>query len=516
MTNDISVAEMLRSELSLVVIEAPAGCGKTYQGASYAKDIAPSLLPARLLILTHTHAARAVFSERTSGVRNNIEIKTIDGLVNQIAGMYHKALDLPSDTAAWARDSGQTGFKQLAGKAASLLVSAPVIARAIAARYPIIICDEHQDCNTEQHDVIMAIHKQGAKLRIFGDPMQRIYGESATIKLQNEDDERWNKLKEQSDCYLELDYPHRWKDKAFELGQWILDARKLLRNGQKISLKAPLPKELSVITAVNLAEQKGAYRIAQIHREPFNKFILNRHPFFILSRNNEIVHSLRSFFDRKIPIWEGHQREALYELVKAYKEHTGCAVNITSALVEFVQKVAKGFSNTGFADRLKSEVANGCVEGRKSGSETKPVKLRRLGKHIINAPNHKGGSLFLQGLFDFLRAKDTSFRDVEIDYPREFWDAIRLGEFEDPATGLLAITQRRTHTQPQPPKRVISTIHKSKGLERDHILILPCDRVYFTATEKSRRLLYVAMSRATNSLTLVIDSSNPSPLFEIN
>lgn len=50
--SDKSVAEALRSDARLVVVEAPGGCGKTYQGAEFARDAAPALGGGRLLILT--------------------------------------------------------------------------------------------------------------------------------------------------------------------------------------------------------------------------------------------------------------------------------------------------------------------------------------------------------------------------------------------------------------------------------------------------------------------------------
>src|SRR3546814_9792459 len=85
---DASVAEALRSSARLVVVEAPGGCGKTYQGASYARDIAPSLGDGRLLILTHTNAACDVFAARTRGLNRRVEIRTIDGLITEIACAY--------------------------------------------------------------------------------------------------------------------------------------------------------------------------------------------------------------------------------------------------------------------------------------------------------------------------------------------------------------------------------------------------------------------------------------------
>src|SRR3546814_11035575 len=94
--SDASVAEALRSSARLVVVEAPGGCGKTYQGASYARDIAPSLGDGRLLILTHTNAACDVFAARTLGLNRRVEIRTIDGRLPEIDCAYNKALDRKS------------------------------------------------------------------------------------------------------------------------------------------------------------------------------------------------------------------------------------------------------------------------------------------------------------------------------------------------------------------------------------------------------------------------------------
>ena len=50
-----------------------------------------------------------------------------------------------------------------------------MIAAALTRRYPIMICDEHQDCTGDQHALGMAMLDQGARLRVFADPVQRIF-----------------------------------------------------------------------------------------------------------------------------------------------------------------------------------------------------------------------------------------------------------------------------------------------------------------------------------------------------
>jgi hypothetical protein len=92
--SDDSVHAALRSDATLVAVEAPGSCGKTYQGAGYARDIADSISPGRLLILTHTHAACSVFHGRTRGLGSHVEIRPIDSLVSQLTDAYHAGIGL--------------------------------------------------------------------------------------------------------------------------------------------------------------------------------------------------------------------------------------------------------------------------------------------------------------------------------------------------------------------------------------------------------------------------------------
>ena len=171
--SDDSVRAALRSDVPLVAVEAPAGCGKTHQGADYAREIADAGGPTRLLILTHTHAACSMFADRTKGdARSRIDIRTIDSVIAHIASAYHAGLGLPADTAAWVRQR-ENGHAELAVKVASILKRHPLIAASLAQRHPVVICDEHQDSSGDQHAVVMALLSQGARVRVFADPMHK-------------------------------------------------------------------------------------------------------------------------------------------------------------------------------------------------------------------------------------------------------------------------------------------------------------------------------------------------------
>ena len=53
--SDASVAEALRSEVQRVVVEAPAGTGKTHQAASYARDATTGLGKGQRVLILRIH-----------------------------------------------------------------------------------------------------------------------------------------------------------------------------------------------------------------------------------------------------------------------------------------------------------------------------------------------------------------------------------------------------------------------------------------------------------------------------
>jgi hypothetical protein len=59
-----------------------------------------------------------------------------------------------------------------------------------------------------------------------------------------------------------------------------------------------------------------------------------------------------------------------------------------------------------------------------------------------------------------LKHTDGTFADVETDCHKEFWDAVRIGEFETAEAGLAEITHRRTYSQPKPPEKAISCVFR--------------------------------------------------------
>ena len=323
---------------------------------------------------------RAAFAERTRQTRARVEIRTIDSLIGQIAAAYHVGLGLPPDIAAWVRGR-KNGHARLASTVAALLKRHPMIAAAVARRHSVVICDEHQDSSGDQHSVVMAIHHQGSALRVFSDPMQRIFDETTTGGTFAPCD--WDSLKDQADALAQLDTPHRWSDGCQDLGRWTLAARRTLRAGGAVDLRSGLrPESVEVLFAENRAQNNLAYQLSPDDRRPVDEFERQHDSLLILTRHNPTAMSLRSLFNRRILLWEGYTRYALDGLVDAIRNANGDCGALAAAVVRFMGDVGKGFSPSVFGKIFEREVREGCSRTRRG----RPEKVQ-AGISVLPAPD---------------------------------------------------------------------------------------------------------------------------------
>ena len=511
--SDESACAALRSDAPLVVVEAPAGCGKTHQGAEYAKDIAVADPSSRPLILTHTHAACSVFADRTKGTGPRVTIRTFDSIIGHVASAYHRGLGLPADTASWIRQrqyKDEDGYAEVAVKISALLERHPMIAASLARRHEIVVCDEHQDSSGDHHALMMALLNQGARVRVLADPMQKIFMDKILAGSCPPCD--WEELTSQAYAHERLDVPHRWSkaNGCADLGRWTLSAREILKAGGKVDLRNSRPPSVQVVFAENQAQKNLDYRLTRQDRKRIDAFKGKSSSLLVLTRHNKTALSLRGFFYRSIPLWEGHTRTALERLMAETSAANGDAGLVAATIVTFMGAVGKGFSPSVFGNRFEKEVRDGCAKSCKG----KPLKLQELARFVVGEPNHRGIAKMLHYLSE-LKNRDSAFSNIKIDHHKEFLDAVRLGVFDSVDTGLAEITHRRTYSRPQPPPKAISTIHKAKGLECDSVVLMPCDAKTFPDKPESRCLLYVALSRPRSCLLLVLSRDNPSPLLTI-
>jgi hypothetical protein len=291
------------------------------------------------------------------------------------------------------------------------------------------------------------------------------------------------------------------------LGRWTLAARSALKAGGKVDLGSGSPPSINIVFAENQAQKNLEYQLSGQDRKQVDSFEQEQASLLIVTRHNQTARSFRGFFNRRIPLWEGHTRSSLEKLVDDLRVCEGDRGAVAAAIVTFMGNVGKGFTPSAFGDRFEKEAREGCT-GKCRG---KPATIQELARFLVNEADHRGVGKMLRRLFE-LKTTASDFADIEMDCYREFWDAVRLGDFDTVDGGLAEITHRRTYLRPKPPEKAISTIHKAKGLECDSVIVMPCDARTFPNKPDARCLLYVALSRAKRRLLLVVSRNNPSPL----
>ena len=205
--------------------------------------------------------------------------------------------------------------------------------------------------------------------------------------------------------FAELCTPHRWRDGTPALGAWVLQARQALKDGTPIDLTGPLPDGLTVLYAENAAGPTQ-YRLNDAHRRSIDGVVNAKKHLLVLTPQNAIARALTAFWNRAIPLWEGHTRPALDQTPgRNERQRYGPGRNREHAVRAFLGEVAVGCSPSSLGDRLVREVREGCSKATRG----KPEQIQGLGRVILNDPSHVGVSKLLVELARLSRDLDPRF-----------------------------------------------------------------------------------------------------------
>jgi DNA helicase-2/ATP-dependent DNA helicase PcrA len=489
---------VLRSEGPVVVVEAPAGCGKTYEAVSCALDLASTLDEGQeVLLLAHTNAAVGEFRRRSRAAGARIRAATLDAFAVELIGPYATELGLRAPLVC-GNGPGETPFRQLAGKALELLSRAPSIAAAQGRHYPVMLLDEHQDTRTDQHALALALaNPASGRIRIFGDPMQAIYG------FAGEDLLDWAKLAANADRAVALEQPQRWRETP-ELGEWIMAARAALQAGERLPM-ADRPacvrlERLADLDDVHPNSARPASALARLLRRELPRL---RGTVAVLSRNKAHLRGLLSVARDHLVAQEGADVELAYQILAHAEAAVGDPQTLANSVIELL-----GATSTGLTGQLKAQLAGSLLPDRLDrGRRARIASLLECLESLYATPDLATWC----GTIRRVLAEPPPW--LRIDLPASLQLLGRLQPHHDePARVALDVVARRRRDSAAVPARCASTIHRAKGAEFDHVILAHCSASPFPDTEDARRLLYVALSRARRSVLIVASGRAPSTL----
>lgn len=488
----MTVLDTLHSVAPLVAVEAAAGCGKTWTAARFARECAERMTAGRVLLLSHTHAACGEFQRRCGLPGLRVTVETCDSFALKVIQNYARPLCLPIPLAAHVgrADSG-VSFRQLSEKAVELFEACPTIARSIGATYPTIVLDEHQDSSAAQHRMVMLLNEiAGCRVRAFGDPMQAI--------SPDKDDQLvdWDSVFARADKRERLLDPKRWES-APNLGKWIVSARETLKSGKPLSL-LDAPPEVSISRQSNLCGR---------HKFTDQKSAAKQLGSFIASSGKNaaalaflgpMVKSLAQVSAWRLKVNEGATLEHLDGLIDAAQHPDRSGATLSTKLLAFFQSIGAGISDklrAGLEARLLES-----IEADHAGSIQKA--WLDIFECVYMEPDHRG----LAKAMTMLR--DRPPKGYTLRLHDHAWALRSLADATDPRSRLSALSRLRRRRRPA--HLVASTIHKAKGLEFQNVLVCPVDHHQYPPGRVGARLLYVAISRSTRALTLVLSTDNIS------
>jgi hypothetical protein len=336
--NLAATRDLLRSSQLNVLVEAPAGCGKTFEAAELALDVG-STLPegASVLVLAHTNAAVQEFIRRIKNSGARVRATTIDSFCVELLEPYANRLGLPSPLRRHVGlGAGRLPFDSLAPAAVSLLTRCPSIAIMLAARYPMVILDEHQDSSVSQHNVVASFrHHHRCRVRVFGDPMQAIYENEIKGKVA------WDQLLAEAASWSSLTDAQRWRaDRA--LGDWILLARSELRCGRSLPVR-DVPPSVDIKRIPGLRCAGFGYGNTGQLTGPVQAFSRKATgSIAVLSRYNNHVWGLHIAAGGTLRLNEGSDYEKAYTLMDKAIANQNSPQHLARCLLAHIQSVSTG------------------------------------------------------------------------------------------------------------------------------------------------------------------------------
>lgn len=458
---------LANAERAFVV--AAAGCGKTH---AIAQAVARSSGKPQL-ILTHTHAGVAALRRRLLALsipRARYVVETIAGWACKVAASYPVTSGLPN--AEPSSDADWTAINP----AAKILVGVRAIRRVLQASYGGVYVDEYQDCIRGQHDLILAV-AEILPCRVLGDPLQGIFdftGEA--IKWKEDVESNFVALPEMVE-------PWRWRNTNPALAGWLKSARQSLIAGEPLSLEgAPLAWRQATTSEM----RKACYDSLQYRGESvvalydwpgkchgFARDLGGKFKSIEPMECPDLIRSARAVEAAKGQRW----------VLACIKFASDCLSNLGQSTATLVTALKAGRiprARKGNLEKLYDAAAQVAASGSYVSVKKFLLELRKC----------RDVNLYRDELWhEMLRSVDYAVRSEGVALDKAAWHVRNI-------TRQIGRSSRQ---------KIVARTLLVKGLEFDHTILLDADQY-------DRRNLYVALTRASKSVTVLSQSTVLTPV----
>jgi DNA helicase-2/ATP-dependent DNA helicase PcrA len=450
---------------------APAGYGKTHL-IGHALLAGPN---ERHLILTHTHAGVHALRKRLTllGVpRNRYRIDTIAGWALYYAQAFPTTTGYTKPATAF-----QENWPTIYNGVAALLRTSPA-KTIVNATYSGVYVDEYQDCSLPQHALITGMAAL-IPCRVLGDPLQAIFNFAEPTVDWHHD------VLTAFPALPPLTQPHRWNhDPAF--AAWLQQVRIALESNQALNLRSGLPPAVRVIRHQTFLERNRAIQQCVNQKRTTGTTI-------VITQWPRQCHELA----RQTPgvlVIEPVDGEDFATAATALAAPTGA--ERVSNVLSFAATCFTGFDQQ-LRQRL-SGAAQGTIRPRNTTHAPQIAALKAVYNSNDLAP-------IPEALVALANIGGVRVTRPELYYEvRRAFIVFREGGHDTIQDALAATRQRTRQAGRKLTDQTMGRTLLIKGLEFEHaVLIAPEDL--------NTQNLYVAMTRGTNSLTIVTNANTLHP-----
>lgn len=494
--DDDDLLALAHSDAPRVALEAPAGCGKTHSVVEIARNYAQrDDRDRRILVLAHTNAAVEEVRRRSRAEGLRVDATTFDALAFGIVRDYSDIVGLEPGFRP-GEGTQDVSFARLCELLGELLTRAPSVAAALSARYPLVICDEHQDASQAQHNAVVALAETGSRVRLLGDPLQAIFEDSSS--------QPWEATTSWASLGGELTVPRRWPD-APELGEWLLQVRSRLNDETADGGVPPSVRIVSVTDLKDLRINTSEPPIALTTRLLNQTLPALRGTIALLVPSNALGRGLRVALRSEIHLDECANLQHAYDFLDRAADSQGDPLALSQALLDLIEATA-----TGLQKKLRNQLGEALkTDSIEVGRKTNILPVVDLLRPLYQEPSLRS---WLTVAAELAASPPTPLR-MSRPEAAVLLGRLRTASLSAPRDELAELIRYR-RDEPMPAAS-IATVHRAKGREFDHVIIPSLGVSTYRDDPRSRRLLYVALTRARKSITIFVPRASPSPLLPL-